>query len=78
MKKVIVICKDKDFILAAFQVLALSLKIPNNGQKILIVGFIAGFSRDYFLRAKCDLILLTNFRCLVDWFIVSFGSYLTY
>ena len=44
--------KDEDLVFAALQIVAPSLKGLNNGQELLIVGLLAGLSKDHLLRKK--------------------------
>ena len=76
LMEVVMVCKDKDLVFAVFQVVALSLKGLNNDQKLLIVGFIAGLSRDHLLREKNNSRPLTNFQRWIE--IVCFMGHLTY
>ena len=50
--KVIVICKDKNLMLVAFQVVVPSLEYFNNGWKLSVVGLILSFCRNYFPQKK--------------------------
>ena len=72
-------CKNKNLVFATFQVVTPSLKGLNNGQELLIVGLVVGFSRDYLLREKNNWIPLINFRQWLDWLIeiISFVGHLT-
>lgn len=47
------ICKNKNLIFAAFEVVASSLQDLNNGQELLIVSFIMSLSKNHLLREKC-------------------------
>ncbi len=71
--EVIMVSKGKDFIFAAFQVVALSLKSFNDSQEFLIVGFLPSFNGDYLLRKKDYWVLLANFglRKIRIWIFVS-------
>ena len=60
--EVVVVRKDKDLVFAAFQIVAPSLKGFNDSQELLIVGLVAGLSRDHFLIEESDWMPLTNFR----------------
>lgn len=52
LTKLIVVDKDRDLIFENFSVVALSLKILNNSQKLLTVDLIKSFDKDYFLKKK--------------------------
>lgn len=52
LTKVVIVSKDKDFILAAFKVVASSLKSFNSSQELLIVGIVLNLSRNHVLRKK--------------------------
>ena len=45
---VVIVSKDKNFVFAAFQVVAPSFKGLNNGQELLILSFIPNLSGDLF------------------------------
>ncbi len=65
--EVIMVSKDKDFIFAAFQVVAPSLKGFNNSQKLLIVSLVPSLSRDHLSREKGYWMPLTNFGFRKNW-----------
>ena len=44
--------KDDELVFAALQIVAPSFKGLNDGQELLIVGLVAGLSKDHFLREK--------------------------
>ena len=46
----IMVSKNKDFVFAAFKVMALSFKSFNNGQKFIIISFVSSFVRNHFLK----------------------------
>lgn len=54
--------KDKNLVFAFLQVVVPSFKNYNISQKLLIVGFVQSFHRDYLLRNKDYSLLLTNFK----------------
>ena len=62
MEVVSVVRRDKNIVIATFQVVAPSFKGLNNSQELLIVAFIADLSGDYLLREKSYGVSLTNFR----------------
>lgn len=47
-----VLCQDKYFILVFFQIVLPNLECFNNGQKLRILGFVAGLSSDHLLKEK--------------------------
>lgn len=59
--KVIMMSEDKDLVFVAFQVVAPRFKGLYNGQKLLIMSFVIGFSGDHFLKEKSYKVLLVNF-----------------
>ena len=73
--ELVIVRKGEDLVLTAFQVVMPSFQNLNNGQKLLIMDFIAGLSGDHLSREKSDWMPLTNFRRWVE--IVSFIAYLT-
>ena len=58
--KVIVVCKHKNFMFTAFKVMLLCFKSLDNGQKLIIVGFIPSFSQNHFLKEKSYQMLLAQ------------------
>ena len=68
--------KNVDLVFTTFQVVAPSLKGPNNGQELLIVGLVVSFSSNYLLREKSNWVSLINFRRGVE--IMSFMDHLTH
>ena len=50
--EVIIVNTDKSLVIIAYQVVALSLKSPNNGWELLIVRLIQSLSVYYFLKKK--------------------------
>ena len=50
--KVIVVYKNKNFILVIFQIVMSRFKNLNNSQKLAIVGLIPSFCRNYFPRKE--------------------------
>ncbi len=71
LTEVIMVSKDKDLVLAAFQVVAPSLKSFNDSQELLIVGFVPSLSRDHLLREKIYWMLLANFEFKRIWIFVG-------
>ncbi len=65
------VSKDKDLVFAAFQVVAPSLKIFNNSQKLLIMGFLPSLNGDHLSREKGYLVPLANFGFRRIWIFVS-------
>ena len=62
LTEVVVVRKGKDLVFVAFQIGTPSLKGLNNGQELMIVGFVAGFSKDHFSKEKSYQMLFTSFR----------------
>ncbi len=65
------VSKDEEFVFAAFQVVAPSLKSFNNSQKLLIIGFVLSLSGDHLSREKSYWMSLANFRCRRIWIFVG-------
>ncbi len=55
--EVVVVCKHKNFMLAAFQVVPPSLEGLNNGQQLAVVDLILGFYRNHLSREKSHRML---------------------
>ncbi len=62
LTEVIMVSKDNDFVFAAFQVVAPSLKSFNNGQELLIVSLVPSLSENHLLKKKGYEVPLANFR----------------
>ncbi len=77
---VVIVCKDKEFVFAAFQVVVLSLKCLNNGQELLIVSLVQSFCKNHFSKKKGYWVLLTNFSWWIGKIrlIIRFISHLIY
>lgn len=61
LAKVVVVGEHKDFVFAAFQVVAPSLEGFNDSQKLLIVSLVPGLSRYHLSGEKGHRVPLTNF-----------------
>lgn len=59
--EVIIVNKDKNLVFAPLQVVAPSFPSLDNSPKLLIMGLIMSFDKDYFLRKKYYKVPLTNF-----------------
>lgn len=63
LTEVIMVNKDKDFVLfAAFQVIIPSIKAFNNSQKLLILIFVISLTKDHLLRKWGYEMPSTSFR----------------
>ena len=51
--KVVVVYKDKYFLLITFQIVMPYFKNVNNSQKLAIVGLVLNFCKNHFFRKKC-------------------------
>ena len=50
--EVIVVCKDENLMLTAFQIVTPRLEDFDNSQKLTIVGLVSSFRRNYFSRKE--------------------------
>ena len=57
----IIVCKNKDIIITAFQVMVPNFESFNNRQRYLIVNLVSSFNRVNFLKIKCYKMLLIYF-----------------
>ena len=56
--EVIVVCKDKNLMLATFQIVTPYLEDLNNSQKLTVVGLVLCLCRNHFPRKECYWVLL--------------------
>ena len=54
LTEVVMVCKDKDLVFAAFQVVAPSFKDFNNGQELLIESLVSGLGGNHLSRENSN------------------------
>ena len=75
--KVVVVCEDEHFVLAAFQIVTPCFEGFDNSQKLAVVGLVSSLCRNHFSRKERYRVLLAQIG-LSDYSIgVSSGSQLT-
>ena len=58
--KVVMVCKDKHFVLAAFQIVTPCFEGFDNSQKLAVMGLVSSLCRNHFSRKKRYRVPLTQ------------------
>ena len=58
--KVVIICKNKNFLFTTFEIISSCFKNLGNNQKLIVINFISNFYKNYFPKKKGYWMLLTQ------------------